>query len=85
MRIPLRQVAIRKTIRMLGGQEAARALGQLLTAQETAELLSLQVSTIRGMTHRKEIPYVKIGKRGVRYRLIDLLAWIEERTRMPRE
>lgn len=51
----------------------ARVLAKLLTAQEAAELLSLKVGTIRDMTYRKEIPYVKIGKRGVRYRLIDLL------------
>jgi len=31
------------------------------------------------MTYRREIPIVKTG-RSVRYRLLDLLAWIEERS-----
>ncbi|NVN96886.1 helix-turn-helix domain-containing protein [Candidatus Nomurabacteria bacterium] len=36
---------------------------QLLTIQETAEFLNLQVSTIYGLVSRMQIPYMKKGKR----------------------
>ena len=37
------------------------------------------LGALRNMTYRREIPIVKTG-RSVRYRLLDLLAWIEERS-----
>ncbi len=33
------------------------------------------------MTSRRELPVIKTGKRGVGYRLIDLIRWQEERIR----
>jgi excisionase family DNA binding protein len=53
-----------------------------MTAAEAAGFLALEVGTVRNLTYRHEIPSVKIGARGVRYRLIDLIAWSEQRSRL---
>ncbi len=46
---------------------------RLLTAKEAAELLGLELSTVRKLTYRRELPVVRpTGKRAVRYRLRDL-------------
>ncbi len=76
-----RVAALQNALRNMNGQGATQLLAQLLNAEETAELLSLDLGTVRNMTYRHELPCVKIGPRGVRYRLLDLLAWIEERSR----
>lgn len=49
------------------------------TAEEAAPILGIPLGTLRNMTYRREIPVVKNG-RSVRYRLLDLLAWIEDRS-----
>ncbi len=54
-------------------------LVKLLRADEAAPLLGKTENALRVMTHRKEIPVVRNG-RTVRYRLLGLLAWIEEHT-----
>ncbi len=56
-----------------------RLLLKLMPAAEAAELLGKTENALRVMTHRREIPVVRNG-RTVRYRLLDLLAWIEEHT-----
>ena len=76
-----RVAALQNALRNMNGQGTTQLLAQLLTAEETAELLGMELGTIRNMTYRRELPVVKIGRRGVRYRLLDLLAWIEERSR----
>lgn len=64
-----------------GGQAKVRELYQLLTAEEAAAFLALDLSTVRHLTCRSELPSIKTGKRGVRYRVIDLIAWQETRAR----
>lgn len=76
-----RVAALRNALQKIDGNGAAQLMAKLLTAEETAELLGMELGTIRNMTYRRELPVVKIGRRGVRYRLLDLLAWIEERSR----
>ena len=76
-----RVAALRNVLRETNGDGAVRLMAQLLTAAEAAELLSLDLGTVRNLTYRRELPCVKIGPRGVRYRLLDLLAWIETRSR----
>jgi predicted DNA-binding transcriptional regulator AlpA len=56
-----------------------RLLCQLLDAKEAAALLSKSESAIRRMTFRRELPVVRLGST-VRYRLLDLLAMIEEQS-----
>ncbi len=76
-----RVAALRKALQDTSGAGAVRLLAQLVTAKEAAELLSLDLGTVRNLTYRRELPSVKVGPRGVRYRLLDLLAWIEARSR----
>ena len=76
-----RVAALRNALRDTNGEGAVQLMAQLFTAEEAAELLGLELGTVRNLTYRREIPCVKIGPRGVRYRLLDLLAWIEERSR----
>lgn len=76
-----RVAALRKALQETAGAGAVRLLAQLVTAEEAAQLLSLDLGTVRNLTYRRELPCVKIGSRGVRYRLLDLLAWIEDRSR----
>lgn len=58
---------------------------QLLTAEECARLLGLKVSTIRRLTHTRELPCVKVtGRRAVRYALSDLQSLIRMRSQPAR-
>jgi hypothetical protein len=41
--------------------------------------LGLALQTVRNMTARHELACVKTGKRGVGYRVMDLIAWQERR------
>jgi len=77
-----RQEAFKTTLRATGGEVRVRELFQLMTAEEAAGFLALEIGTVRNLTYRHEIPSVKIGARGVRYRLIDLIAWSEQRSRL---
>jgi excisionase family DNA binding protein len=62
-------------LRATGGEAKVRELFQLLTAGQAAEFLGMAEPNVRDMTYRHELPHVKIGKRGVRYRVIDLIGW----------
>ena len=72
--------ALRSVLIATGGQAKVAELYRLLTAEEAARFLGLAEPTIRDMTYRHQIPHVKIGTRGVRYRLLDLIDWQERRT-----
>ena len=51
-----------------------------LLEKETAMLTRLAVSTLRNDRHlHRGIPYLKVGKRRVLYRLHDVLAYMEAR------
>lgn len=76
-----RTAALRACLQATGGQAKVRELYQLLTAEEAANFLSLDLDTVRHLTCRQGLPSVKIGRRCVRYRLLDLVAWQEERNR----
>jgi len=43
--------------------------------------LGLAEPRVRDMTYRHELPHVKVGVRGVRYRLVDLIKWSDTRSR----
>lgn len=58
---------------------------QLLTAEEAGRLLGLRTSTIRRLTHTRELPCVRpTGRRAVRYRAKDLEALIRMRSQPAR-
>jgi excisionase family DNA binding protein len=70
---------LRSVLRATGGNAKVEELYRLLSAEEAARFLGLAEPTIRDMTYRHELPHVKVGVRGVRYRLIDLIDWQERR------
>ena len=72
---------LKAVLKAAGGDAKVRELFQLLTAEEAAAFFALDSGTVRNLTYRRELPCVKIGRRGVRYRVIDLLAWQESRSR----
>jgi excisionase family DNA binding protein len=78
--LELRGLALANVIRVTGGEAKVRELFQLLTAEQAATFLGIAEPTVRDMTYRHELPHVKIGKRGVRYRLIDLITWTDNRS-----
>jgi len=64
-----------------GGQAKLVELYRVLCAEEAATFLGIALQTVRNMTARRELPCVKTGKRGVGYRVVDLIAWQEARLR----
>jgi excisionase family DNA binding protein len=76
---------LRSVLEATGDTANVEKLYRLLSAQEAAHFLGLAEQTVRDMTYRHELPYTKIGIRGVRYRLIDLILWSEERSHPAQE
>jgi excisionase family DNA binding protein len=75
-------VSVRNSVLLAtGGQAKLLELYRVLSAEEAAAMLGLALGTVRHMTARHELPSIKTGKRGVGYRVIDLIAWQEERMR----
>jgi predicted DNA-binding transcriptional regulator AlpA len=78
----------RKKIRRRHPSETLRLLelfggGVLLSEAEAAEVLQLSAATLRdwrGISERRGPPWVKIERRPVRYRLVDLKAYLKKRT-----
>lgn len=55
-------------------------LPELLTAKQLSEIIGISVDTLANDRYlRQGLPYIKIGKR-VRYRLDDVMAYIESKT-----
>lgn len=75
-----RVAAFEGALRRTGTGSPDRLLLKLYTAEETAELLGLTLGMVRKLTCLRDLPCVKIGRRGVRYRALDLLAWEEARS-----
>lgn len=51
-----------------------------LTYQELATLLHLPKGTLYSLVSRQRIPFLRLGKRLVRFRRKDIEVWIEEKT-----
>lgn len=51
----------------------------LLTEAEVAELLKIKTGQIRHLRRSRQIPFVRIGHRTVRYRRADVCAFLEDR------
>jgi excisionase family DNA binding protein len=71
--------ALRSVLQVTGGNAKLLEMYRVLSAEETAEFLGLALQTVRNMTARRELPCIKTGKRGVGYRVIDLIGWLEHR------
>jgi excisionase family DNA binding protein len=61
---------------LTGTLEERRREGRLLTVQEAAAFLAVEVCTIRKWTHQRKLPVVKIMGRVARYRPSDLEALV---------
>ena len=58
-------------------------LERLLNNTEAAKILNISPFSLRGKVSRKEIPYVKVGRRTL-FSPSDLQAWIEANKVKPR-
>ncbi len=74
--------ALRSVLAATGGAAKVEELYRLLNAEEAARFLGLAEPTVRDMTYCHDLAHTKVGVRGVRYRLIDLIAWSEERSHL---
>jgi excisionase family DNA binding protein len=50
-----------------------------MTIEEAALFLGTTKGELYNLTYRRAIPFVRLGKRGVRFRRIDLIKWQEKR------
>jgi excisionase family DNA binding protein len=51
---------------------------RLLAIDEVAQMLAVTKSMIYAWVHQNKIPYVKLGKRLLRFREEDIIAWVSE-------
>jgi excisionase family DNA binding protein len=70
---------LRSVLVATGGNAKLLELYQVLSAQQAASFLGIALQTVRNMTARRELPCIKTGKRGVGYRVVDLIEWQEKR------
>jgi len=56
---------------------------KLLTKEQVMEMLGIKESTLYSWTHRNFIPYMKLGKRRLRFRESDILEWIASKSVRP--
>ena len=57
-----------------------------LNEREAAELTGRALSTLRNERHlRRGIPYLKVGGRTIRYKISDVLAYMEKQRIAPEE
>lgn len=83
-RIPPQVIAItpqrEKGVNPLPSTEVAL---KFINYAEAAALLGVPVGTLYAKVHHREIPHHRIGPRIVRFRLDELLAWLELRKVAP--
>jgi hypothetical protein len=53
-------------LKAAGGDAKVRELYQLLTAVEAAAFLALDLGMVRNLTYRRELPCLKVGRRGAK-------------------
>jgi excisionase family DNA binding protein len=64
-------------------QEISRAGPGLLTVKEVATYLGLSTCTAYRMVERREIPYVSLNGRGIRFKQADVDEWLEKKKANP--
>ena len=52
---------------------------QLLTYEQTSMWLGLSKSALTKYVHRKQIPYLKLGNKTVRFKVGDVHEWIQSK------
>jgi len=56
---------------------------RLLTKKDVLEMLGIKQSTLYTWVHQKKIPFVKLGRRTLRFREGDILEWIADKAIRP--
>lgn len=59
------------------------SIPKLLTTEQVAELLGLEVATVWKKAQRGQIPVIKISKRCYRYDPVKIAQWLEEKEIVP--
>ncbi len=72
---------LRAAVSEAGGHAAVDDLYRQMDIKEAARFLGTTKGQLYNLTSRREIPFIPWGKRGVRFRRIDLIRWQEERIR----
>jgi excisionase family DNA binding protein len=73
---------MREVVTMLRETHSAAEVEKLcrnIKIEEAAQQLGFAVQTVRSMASRRKLPIVKVGKRAVRFRPIDLILWSARR------
>ena len=52
-------------------------MSNLLTYRDASRLLQIPVGTLQWMVHQNRIPYVRLGKRTVRFDPREIDAWVD--------
>lgn len=68
--------------RAIYDEHLARVRIRLMTPKELALYLQCSEATIKSLTNRREIPYIKVGSR-VRYDPDVVVQWVEQHTIQP--
>ena len=55
-----------------------RTADRLLTVDELATYLGLSRPALRQMIHRRQIPFIRLGERRIRFNLGDIDAWLND-------
>lgn len=57
---------------------------KLLTKKEVMEMLGIKESTLYAWVHQNRLPFLKLGKRLLRFREKDILEWIADKASHPK-
>jgi predicted DNA-binding transcriptional regulator AlpA len=70
-----------KLVTVHGAEQVSSSAGRrLLTAENVAQITGLSTETLaQWRSQRRGIPFVKLSRNVVRYREVDLDAWLSER------
>lgn len=81
--LPLIAAARTKPAAPLPAEEAPSRGDALLSYADAARLLSLPIGTLYAKVARREIPFVRLGSRTVRFRRPELEAWLSGHANRP--
>jgi len=55
----------------------------MMTYREVSKLLSVPIGTLYAYVSQDKIPYVRLGRRLVRFKEQDVLKWVEQNSVLP--
>lgn len=55
-------------------------MDKLITIQELSGLIGLSVPGLYGLSHRRQIPVVRLSPRCIRFKLADIEAWLQSKS-----